>query len=191
MSGVSKRTYSRFARNLGFEEFILYTIDEHSRTSIKIASILEDVFESFIGCLEYLIDLLFLENSGYGVVYIFMTKIMDKEKISLDLENLYDPKSMLNQDIHPLRNYIDMKYVVQDRFDKYKQDSEITKDNRFEVKIILSDVNTGSILLVSTSAYGTSVKNAEHIAAKNLRMLPEFQRIREKYEKIKQQNKKI
>ena len=184
MNGISKLTYSRFARNLGFEQFILYEEKDKGGHNISTVSLLEDVFESFIGCLEYLIDSIFLNYSGYGVVYIFMTKLMDNENISLELNDLYDDKSKLNTKIVPIRNYVDIKYVSKN-IESNQADTDISK--RVEVKIVIYDKQK-NIIFESTPAYGT-LKMASQNAAKNTLNSEKFKEILKVYEQLKLQQK--
>lgn len=93
INGVSKQTYSEYARNLGFFEFIRATPTE-LKSSRKI---LEDVFEAFLGCLESIIDDTVSIHSGYGIAYNFMESLMDKQNISLKEEDLYDSITRLNE----------------------------------------------------------------------------------------------
>jgi dsRNA-specific ribonuclease len=95
---TSKRNYSALARSLGFEEFIRFKEEER----INITSHLENVFEAFIGCTEYLIDSKIYELTGYCIIYTIIKKIMDTVDISsyrngaFIMEKLYDAKSQLN-----------------------------------------------------------------------------------------------
>ena len=59
--------------------------------------LLEDVFEAFIGCTEYLLDQEFRPGVGYGIVYDILENIFDKKSISLNYEDLIDPKTRLKE----------------------------------------------------------------------------------------------
>ena len=67
-----KNTYAttipeaQMSKKLGFWEFIRTTEDEKTRNE---QGILEDIFESFVGCLEFLVDTRILKGVGYSVVY--------------------------------------------------------------------------------------------------------------------------
>ena len=77
--GVSKRVYSKYAKSLGFYDFILCK-DEPPKFSkeANATALLEDTFEAFIGCLECIVDK-HVPYGGYGICYIFMKKLMDNE----------------------------------------------------------------------------------------------------------------
>lgn len=59
--------------------------------------LLEDVFEAFIGCTEYLIDKMYRPGVGYGIVYDILTEIFDQIPMSLKYEELYDAKTRLKE----------------------------------------------------------------------------------------------
>jgi dsRNA-specific ribonuclease len=66
---------AKMARSLGFWTFIRTSEEEKERSERKL---LEDVFEAFVGCLEFLVDLKILEHVGYSVVYKFVTKMLEE-----------------------------------------------------------------------------------------------------------------
>lgn len=164
--GISKRTYSSFSNSLGFWDYVRVVEDaKKGRTKI-----LEDVFESFVGCLEYLIDMKVMEYSGYGIAYIFMSKIMDKINIKLDREALYDQKSKLNEDINSFKGALKIEYQSLDRAignPLFLEDrSNISK--RFETRVIIHDTRDGKIYR-SSPGYGSNKPEAEQSAAKHVR----------------------
>jgi dsRNA-specific ribonuclease len=59
--------------------------------------LLEDVFESFIGCTEYLLDKNFRIGVGYAIVYDILKSIYDEIDISLRYEDLYDAKTRIKE----------------------------------------------------------------------------------------------
>ena len=99
---ISQSSFAKFANELNFWKFVRKT-DEYNNQKNKI---LEDVFEAFIGCLEYLIDKVFVEHLGYGIVYNLMKNIMDKidETVSLEFEDIYDAKSKLNIELNKFKS---------------------------------------------------------------------------------------
>ncbi len=134
--GVSRQTYAKYAGDLGFWKFIRATEDE-KKSSRKL---LEDTFEAFVGCLEMIIEERVIEHSGYGIVYEFMKTMIDKQHISLRREDLYDPMSLLNEEINKLKP---KKFVIiVESEDKYKKKTEdLNRDNsksRFKSKVIIS-----------------------------------------------------
>ncbi len=104
--GVSKATYSGYARQLGFFQFIRSTPDEQKET----LKLLEDTFEAFIGCTESLIDERIQEHCGYSVIYKFMSKVMDQTPITLTREFLYDAKSLVNEEVNRFNKRLKIKY---------------------------------------------------------------------------------
>jgi dsRNA-specific ribonuclease len=165
-NGISKKTYAKFAGGLNFWEFVRVK-EEYIKDRTRI---LEDTFESFIGCLEYLIDKKFMDHSGYGIAYIFMAKIMDKETISLERDALYDSKSKLNEDINRFKGALTIEYKSTDR--AYGNPSFLeNKSNipsRFETRILIFDKRNNKGYR-SQPGYGASKTTAEQAAAKNVR----------------------
>lgn len=165
-TGISKKTYSKFSGGLGFWDFVRAT--EESMKNRK--KILEDTFESFIGCLEYLIDKSVMDHSGYGVAYIFMAKIMDKENIVLDREALYDPKSKLNEDVNKFKGALKIEYISIDHAmgnpSYLENKSNIPK--RFETRVVIFDTRSNKKYR-SNPGFGPNKTEAEQAAAENVR----------------------
>ena len=136
-NGVSKKTYAKFSGDLGFWDYIIGS-EEAKKSKLKL---LEDTFESFIGCLEYMIDGQVMEHSGYGICYIFMKKIMDKIEISLGREDLYDHKSLLNEEIMKFKKMLSIRYESIDNASRDPMFLE-NKSNipfRFESVVVITD----------------------------------------------------
>lgn len=91
---VSRKSFSMIAKKIGFDEFI--RCDKEIMEQ-KEKSILEDVFESFFGVTEYLLDQEIYSGSGYGICYRIMKNILDTITISLRYEDLYDPITRLKE----------------------------------------------------------------------------------------------
>lgn len=164
--GISKRTYSKFANNLGFWEYV--RVMEESKKNRT--SILEDTFESFIGCLEYLIDMKVMDHSGYGISYIFMSKIMDKVEISLERESLYDHKSKLNEDINAFKGDLKLEYISVDQSlgNPTFLDDRSNIPRRFEARAVIFDRRENKSYR-SGPGYGSKKGDAEQAAAKLVR----------------------
>lgn len=90
---VSKETFSKWARDLDFLEYISFDLETKQKHE---KDILEDCFEAFVGLTEYLIDSIY-KGGGYFIVYQFMKSILDETPISLDYEKLYDPVTRLKE----------------------------------------------------------------------------------------------
>lgn len=157
-TGISKKTYAKFSGELGFWDFV--RVSEESIKNKR--SILEDTFESFIGCLEYLIDKIVMYHSGYGVAYIFMAKIMDRENIVLDREALYDAKSKLNEDINRFKGGLKIEYKSVDH------GKSTDFNTRFETRVIIMDIRDNKIYR-SQPGFGANKAEAEKKAAQSVR----------------------
>ena len=104
----AKEFFAIVADNLGFWPFISAAEDgEKPNTYYRKYNkrdLLEDVFEAFIGCTEYLLDKAYRPGVGYGIVYDILSNIFDEIPMSLAYEDLMDPKTRLKE-----------------TFDKYKE----------------------------------------------------------------------
>jgi len=91
---VSKKNFAALAEKLGFGEYI--SCDREIREQ-RGRSLLEDVFEAFIGATEMLVDRLLAEGSGYYICFRLLRAIFDELTISLRYEDLYDPITRLKE----------------------------------------------------------------------------------------------
>ena len=91
---VSKDTFSRIAKQEGFWPYIQASEEWKDRRS---KDLLEDVFEAFIGATEYLIDTRVKHGLGAVVIGEYLTKVFDREDISLRYTDLYDSKTRLKE----------------------------------------------------------------------------------------------
>lgn len=163
-NGISKKTYGKFAKSLGFWEFIVATEEERKSTT----KLLEDTFEAFCGCLETLIDERVLEDTGYTIVRRFMKNLMDKENVSINYTDLYDPKSRLNEMMHKHKDK-KLEFTLRDHS---KSDPEFLNDRsnipkRFEAQAVITILQTGRKIGFDPG-FGPDKKTAEQNASKNL-----------------------
>jgi dsRNA-specific ribonuclease len=95
----SKNNLCKISQELGFWPLISASVENRSRNMKKL---LEDTFEAFIGCVEFIIDRQFTRGVGYAIVYKIMAAIFRKIPISLAYTSLYDAKTRLKQlvDLH-------------------------------------------------------------------------------------------
>jgi dsRNA-specific ribonuclease len=108
----AKNSFSKIASDLGFWKWISCTRDNRRR---NMKSLLEDVFEAFLGVIEEIVDRKRTVGSGYAVAFGVLTKIFNRKQISLAYDDLYDAKTRLKElfDMHeshlgPL-SYVDTK----------------------------------------------------------------------------------
>ena len=91
---VSKITFSRWASQLNFEKYISFDTE----TKIKQeTSVLEDVFEAFVGCTEMVIDTYIRGYAGTFCCSNFLKLLLDGEDIQLSYKKLYDPITRLKE----------------------------------------------------------------------------------------------
>jgi dsRNA-specific ribonuclease len=95
----AKQSFFSIAQKLGFWEFISATNDLRMR---KMKSLLEDVFEAFLGVTEKILNTRLGKRIGYPIVYKILANIFDEINISLRYQDLYDAKTRLKElfDLH-------------------------------------------------------------------------------------------
>lgn len=93
----SKQFLSELADSLGFWEHILILDKSNDITQGKRMSILEDVFEAFIGVTEYIIDQRLHPGLGYISSYRILESIFNELPIDLSYEHLFDAKTRLKE----------------------------------------------------------------------------------------------
>lgn len=92
---VSRKTLASFAENLGFFNFIS---SSESLRKLKKNELLEDTFEAFIGCMEYILDKDVKIHTGYSIAYNFLSKLIESIEIpAFNYEDLWDAKSRLKE----------------------------------------------------------------------------------------------
>mgnify|MGYP001212717438 CR=1 FL=1 len=91
---VSKTTFSRWASSLHFDKYISWDMETKLKQE---ASVLEDVFEAFVGCTEMIVDTYIRGYAGTYCCSKFMKILLDKEKIELSYKKLYDPITRLKE----------------------------------------------------------------------------------------------
>lgn len=90
----SKQQLSELAERLGFWSHIRIT---ETVSQGKRMSILEDVFESFIGVTEYIVDSRLRVGLGYIVCYRILQSLFDPMTIDISYEQLFDAKTRLKE----------------------------------------------------------------------------------------------
>lgn len=111
---ASKEQLQLIAGKMGMYAYISASEEEKSTKRKKL---LEDVFESFIGATEYIIDTMIYENTqcdlgpkfaiyyknnkfigvGYNIVFRILQHLFDQIDIRLDYNSLVDAKTRLNE----------------------------------------------------------------------------------------------
>jgi dsRNA-specific ribonuclease len=110
----SKNNLCKIAEDMGFWPFISASMEDRNR---KMKKLLEDTFEAFIGCVEFILDTQFMRGVGYAKVYEVMVSIFDKIPMSLSYTSLYDAKTRLKQLVDLNREKIGELVYKEDRKD--------------------------------------------------------------------------
>lgn len=98
---LSKQTFSKFSESRGAWKFVIATQEAKDKEK---KSILEDVFESFIGVTCLLCDDKIKMGIGYAVCYDIIKKILDNMEIPLEYTKIVDP-------VTRLKNFFDQSVV--------------------------------------------------------------------------------
>ena len=170
--GASVRQFSKFSNNLGFLPYITMTNLEYN----KPIKILEDVFEAFLGCLVYHCDIIFGLHTGFTIAYPFIQKLFDNENISIEREKLYEPKSLLNEDVTKLGNYnIKLEYKhIDNRTSRINNEKYITK-------AILYNSRDNTIIIETPEYRGATKQETEQKAARYIINLKEYKELKKYY----------
>jgi len=159
--GVEKKMFSTYGEKLGFSPFVRATEEDSYRSK----SILEDVFEAFIGCLGNMVDTKIQEFFGYAVAFKFMVPLMEKEVFSFEKESLYDANSLLNEDLaYFLKKILTVSYE--------QEKTEFPNDYRKRFKMVLvlkNQTGNKSVIYRSPAGYGPKKKEASLKATENTR----------------------
>jgi dsRNA-specific ribonuclease len=91
----SKQFLSELAEKLGFWNWIRH--NENLTSVGKKISLLEDVFESFIGVSEFILDHRFSPGVGYIVCRKILKRIFDPIPIDIHYNSLFDAKTRLKE----------------------------------------------------------------------------------------------
>lgn len=148
---VSKKWLAHFSEKLFFTTFI--SMDDKLTVT---QSVLEDVFEAFIGVTERLVDDKYGWNAGYFVCQVLIDRILTGFNISVDYDKLFDAKTRLKElfDVIKIKQPL---YV----FDEYIKTNE-QKVSFFSVNCIMS--LHGRQILIGQGA-GNQKKEAEEDAS--------------------------
>ena len=91
----SKEVLADIAEQNGFWPYIQICSDISSKQ--RRMSILEDVFEAFIGATSVIVDCETRIGCGYVVVYTILEHLFNQMDIPLDYDNLFDAKTRLKE----------------------------------------------------------------------------------------------
>lgn len=169
--GASVRQYSKFARELGFQPYITMTNIEET----KPMKILEDVFEAFIGCLVYHCDKIFGLHTGFTIAYPFIQKLFDKENISIEREKLYEPKSMVNEDITKFP-----KGLFKLKYEHVNNPNIENHQERFIGKAVIYD-NTNRVVIETPEFRSSNKLENEQKAARFLLNMKDYKILKQRF----------
>jgi dsRNA-specific ribonuclease len=91
---ISKKSFASFAKQLFFWDFVSVDLDVRNT---KMDKTLEDVFESFFGATEMILDSKVGVGVGYNVCYSLISVLLDTRNISLKYNDLFDSKTRLKE----------------------------------------------------------------------------------------------
>ena len=82
------------AEKLNFWEYLTASDEDRSHNKKHL---LEDTFESFIGCTEQILDKKYRPGVGYAIVYDILDSIFEENDISINYDDLFDSKTKLKE----------------------------------------------------------------------------------------------
>jgi dsRNA-specific ribonuclease len=92
---TSKLALSSIAHIVRMQDYIRYNPEE---LGLNMSSLLEDCFEAFLGCLEYLTNKITNNNYGFNVVYRIIANIFDKDEgIRFDFDNIENKQDAMTR----------------------------------------------------------------------------------------------
>lgn len=92
---IQKKSFASLSEKLEFSPFISTNFNRSS--SEEMTNTLEDVFESFFGATELIIDNKFKIGTGYKICYKIISRLLDKINITIAYEDLVDAKTRLKE----------------------------------------------------------------------------------------------
>lgn len=147
----SKTQLSSIANSLDFWPYISCTEEERNKRKIHL---LEDVFEAFIGVTELITENIVGKFQGQRLIYLILEKIFNQIEISLEREDLYDPKTILKEFFDTHKNFGELLY-----------ESLSKNEKEIIVTYVYKKIKNNKILIGIGS--GTTKKESEQQAAKN------------------------
>jgi dsRNA-specific ribonuclease len=90
----SKQSFYEIGEKLEFWKYISASVYERYK---NMKALIEDAFEAFFGCTEFIVDSMFRPGVGFGVAYQVLESIFNEIPISLQFEDLYDAKTRLKE----------------------------------------------------------------------------------------------
>ena len=97
----AKECFAPLAEKYGFWPFISALEDGNEKgqkyRNRNKKDLLEDCFEAFVGCTEYLLDQEYMPGVGYGIIYKILGTMFNTIEMSLQFEDLFDSKTRLKE----------------------------------------------------------------------------------------------
>lgn len=106
----SKQTFHALADKLGFWPFVSASVEQRGKNK---KSLLEDVFEAFLGVTGLLLEEHSRPGVGYAIIYDILQSIFDELNISLSYNDLYDPKTRLKQTFDKYKDLGEAGYILE------------------------------------------------------------------------------
>jgi dsRNA-specific ribonuclease len=157
---VSKKTLSILCEKLNVWNFVSSDMDTRQT---KMKKTLEDVFEAFLGSVEFLIDSKIKEGAGYSFCYNIIKSLFDEIDISLKYNDLYDSKTRLKElfDFYKNKKIHNFKYETK-KIDMF-----------FVTEVVISLISDGKIVNITSDSGKANLKqDSEQKASENaLRLL--------------------
>ena len=171
---VSKKKFQELAKKLDLWDFV--TCDTKTRTT-DMNKTLEDVFESFIGVTQKILDERIRKGVGHAICYNIIKSLFDEIQISLEYHDLFDSKTILKEIVDGFKDKLgQIKY----------ENTQDPATSTFSVNILR--IMPGNKELIGIG-YGINPQGAEEeaikSAMKNITAKELVELLKEKSDKIK------
>lgn len=148
---VSRAFLSLLAEKLQLQ---LYIKIQQPVLASKMKTILEDVFEAFLGALELSVDRIAQRRrscqTGYQICFRIMKRLLDTISISLQYESLFDPVTRLKETMDYLRTHSEEKHLPEGCIQSITYETQRLASFQTEI-CVYANVEDSKILLARTT----------------------------------------
>ena len=109
---IQSKQMGTLAEKVGFLKFIHYDPSSLEFKKTNTQKILEDVFESCFGAIEWVLDSRLKIGVGYTICYGIISKILDSEKYSLRFSDLVDAITRLKEIFDKFKYLGTIQYIT-------------------------------------------------------------------------------
>lgn len=144
----SRKFLAQLSERYGLTRWVRMNIDKP--TFSKLMAVHEDIFESFVGVLEYLVDSKIKRGLGYAICDKFITNILNETMIDFSYNTLFDAKTRLKELVDMYNGSLhNLKYTSMD----------------FHVCVYITKKETGEVFHIAKVPIKTNKSETEQMAS--------------------------